>query len=421
MPPLPAWKMASIASWQPRPGRKPYDLGSNRASHSGSSALAATACRALSAITGIPSGRRLLVLPRLGIYTRLTGRAIHGSARCCTHSARSALACGVSATSPSMPAVMRPALTSVTRRTLTSAFDRDRSISFCRLRTRLRSPACDAVKIRCRKRRTFSSAARQSTSCHPQDSSSGPFTTAAAVACNLSFGSSAFVIVCLTGSPDPRQRPFGPGHQPGIRPVIRDGQRRGQPYESRFPAAFRPPAFASRVILFPPGSWAFLAVGLPGIRPDPDGVSTFRTCEIRPGWVPSLPRGRRCSPGQMPCPASACRFSPASPCTPHLHPTSGAPFYEASTRVHAIHPSGLPLTCDPPDGTDGPWAFPCAPHPAVTSGARQGGARREHAPRTTRPTSSALQSTSSLARCDLVSQRQKRMFAARRCSRSDPF
>src|SRR6516162_324796 len=55
--PLPAWKMASIASWQPRPGRKPYDLGSNRASHSGSSALATRACCTRSAITGMPSGR----------------------------------------------------------------------------------------------------------------------------------------------------------------------------------------------------------------------------------------------------------------------------------------------------------------------------------------------------------------------------
>jgi hypothetical protein len=35
---------------------------------------------------------------------------------------------------------------------------------------------------------------------------------------------------------------------------------------SRFPAAFRPPAFACRVILFPPGNWAFLTVGLPGTR-----------------------------------------------------------------------------------------------------------------------------------------------------------
>ena len=57
--------------------------------------------------------------------------------------------------------------------------------------------------------------------------------------------------------------------------------------------------------------------------------------------------------------------------------------------------------------------FPCAPHPAVTSGARQGGARREHAPGTTRPTSSALQTASSLATCDLVSQRQIRTFWCR--------
>ena len=38
-------------------------------------------------------------------------------------------------------------------------------------------------------------------------------------------------------------------------------------------------------------------------------------------------------------------------------------------------------------GWDGsPRAFPCAPHPAVTSDARQGGAGHEHAPGTTLPT-----------------------------------
>jgi len=30
-------------------------------------------------------------------------------------------------------------------------------------------------------------------------------------------------------------------------------------------------------------------------RPDPDGVTAFRTHELRPGWEPPLPRGRRCS------------------------------------------------------------------------------------------------------------------------------
>ena len=74
-------------------------------------------------------------LPALGMYTRLTGRALNGSVVWCTLSASLALASGVSTTSPSTPAVRRPALRSVTRRTLTSVFARERSINFCRLRT----------------------------------------------------------------------------------------------------------------------------------------------------------------------------------------------------------------------------------------------------------------------------------------------
>ena len=62
---------------------------------------------------------------------------------------------GSTTTLPSTPAVLRPALISVTRRTATSALLRERSINFCRLRTFFRSPACDAAKIRCRSRRTF--------------------------------------------------------------------------------------------------------------------------------------------------------------------------------------------------------------------------------------------------------------------------
>ncbi len=66
---------------------------------------------------------------------------------------------------------------------------------------------------------------------------------------------------------------------------------------SRFPAAFRLPAFASRVILSRPGCGPSLrSVYRITIGPDPDGVSMFRTHEIRPGWVPPMPRGRRCSP-----------------------------------------------------------------------------------------------------------------------------
>jgi len=102
------------------------------------------------------------------------------------------------------------------------------------------------VKIRCRSRRTLSSQARQSTASQSRIASSGPFATATAVASNLSFGSGALVIFSFTGSPD-RVSPLSrPGTRPGIRPVMRDGGRGGQPYLSRFPVAFRPPAFASR-------------------------------------------------------------------------------------------------------------------------------------------------------------------------------
>jgi DNA invertase Pin-like site-specific DNA recombinase len=122
-----------------------------------------------------------------GMNTRLTGQGLHAAAPRCSQAAISAFSQPASTTRPSTPAVLRPALTSVTRRTLTKAADRDRSISFCRLRTLLRSPARDAAKIRCRKPRTFSSAACQSTASHSEGTSSGPFATI--VASNLPIGS----------------------------------------------------------------------------------------------------------------------------------------------------------------------------------------------------------------------------------------
>ena len=50
---------------------------------------------------------------------------------------------------------------------------------------------------------------------------------------------------------------------------------------SRFPAAFRPPAFASRVILSRQGVGPSLRSAYRAtIGPDPDGVSMFHTREI---------------------------------------------------------------------------------------------------------------------------------------------
>jgi hypothetical protein len=82
--------------------------------------------------------------------------------------------------------------------------------------------------------------------------------------------------------------------------------------------------------------------------PDPNGVSTFRTHEIRPGWVPSLPRGMRCPHGRHGIPGRRTPpFNGEVPGPRHINPPSGASFNEASTRVHALHPSGLLLACDP--------------------------------------------------------------------------
>jgi len=142
-----------------------------------------------------------------------------------------------STTSPSTPAVRRPALRSVTRRTLTSVFARDLIINFCRLRTLTRSPAFDAVKIRCRSRRTSSSTRRQSTWRQSKGASSGPFTTTVAMASNLSSGSGVLVIFFSTSSPDRVSTLSRRTTRVRIRPVSRNDRLEETASMSRFPAA----------------------------------------------------------------------------------------------------------------------------------------------------------------------------------------
>ena len=82
---------------------------------------------------------------------------------------------------------------------------------------------------------------------------------------------------------------------------------------SRFPIAFRPPAFASRSSdsrrgIGPSSRSAYRTTG-----PDPDGVTTFHTHEQRPGRAPPIPRGRWCSPGRVASPTGTSRFPAASP------------------------------------------------------------------------------------------------------------
>src|SRR6266566_3259905 len=228
--------------------------------------------------------------------TRLTGRGLHAAAPRWSQAAISAFSQPASTTLPSTPAVLRPALTSVTRRTLTSAPERDRSISFCRLRTFFRSPALLAVKIRCRSRRTLSSAWRQSTASQSTTSPSGPFTVTVP---NLPIGSGISVHLIIHRLTRPTSAPFRAGHLPV------SGQLCGKPPAevpargSRFPAAFRLPAFASWVILRPLGNSASLTVGPPAQDPpDPNGVVVLHMSKTRPGRAPPLPRGRWCAPAR---------------------------------------------------------------------------------------------------------------------------
>ena len=103
-------------------------------------------------------------------------------------------------------------------------------------------------------------------------SSSGPFTPRAAIATskaiavivsNLSFGSGCSGCFVFKGSPAHVSLLSQPGTRPGIRPVIRDRPAEGRSTSSRFPVAFRLPAFASWASCSRHGTSAFLTVGLP--------------------------------------------------------------------------------------------------------------------------------------------------------------
>ena len=121
---------------------------------------------------GMPSGRRFPLA--FGTYTRRTGTGSQVEIVWCTRTAISARSVDVRATCPSTPAVRRPALRCVTCRTLTSVFDQDRSIIFCRDRTWARFRSRVALKILRRSRRTLPSWAGQLMASQ-SGTSSGPF------------------------------------------------------------------------------------------------------------------------------------------------------------------------------------------------------------------------------------------------------
>ena len=104
------------------------------------------------------------------------------------------------------------------------------------------------------------------------------------------------------------------------------------------------------VIRFPPRDWALLTVGLPGktFCPDLDGVTAFRTHELRPGWVPPITRGQvvLARPGRLP------DRHPPLPSGQSLNPATTSHHARLSFTGHQqgfthVHPSGLPLARAP--------------------------------------------------------------------------
>ncbi len=145
---------------------------------------------------------------------------------------------------------------------------------------------------------------------------------------------------------------------------------------ARFPAAFRPPAFASWAILFPPRTLS-VPHGRPTgahTRPGLDGVATFRMRKTRSGWVPPIPRSGGAPATGWVTPVAACRFPAASSTPQYSNPSTGLTL----TRLEEVHSRSpvrsSPHLC-PPDGTAILGLEPGAPHPAVTSDARPSGDR----------------------------------------------
>ncbi len=110
----------------------------------------------------------------------------------------------------------------------------------------------------------------------------------------------------------------------------------------------------------------------PSGGPDSVGVSVFRMCELRPGWVPSLLRGGGVLPTGTASPVGACRFPAASP-VPHWNHPPVELLITEHAKIHSRSPVRPFPRPSSPGGTGTLRLLPRASHPAVTHDARQGG------------------------------------------------
>jgi hypothetical protein len=214
----------------------------------------------------------------------------------------------------------------------------------------------------------------------------------------------------LTGSPDSCQHPFGSGASPYPASYPPTRRWRPTPCCPRFPVAFRPPAFASGSSFARCGVGPSSRSGYRGTCPDRNGVATFHTHEMRPGWAPPIPRQRRCSYGRNPIsrppPAAFQRhgcYHPTGPSHPRGSPLRGikqgfTPF------ARPVFPSPVaPGMERGPLGLNPELRTPPLPATHVRTGTGHGTLARSY----TLDMIVDLQSVHSLVMCDLVSHRER--------------
>ena len=168
----------------------------------------------------------------------------------------------------------------------------------------------------------------------------------------MPIGSGISSQLLLTGSPDPRQLPFGPGNRPYPTSYAATIRRRGRYTGSRFPVAFRRVGVGFLGLSAP--RWE---LRLPHARPTGHHhAGPQRGCHVA-HEQDSTGQGAPFTPGTVvrsrpttilrPAPAASQRPVPTAPLT---HPIGGGHLHEASSGVH----SRSPITPRRPDAAPEP-------------------------------------------------------------------
>jgi hypothetical protein len=187
----------------------------------------------------------------------------------------------------------------------------------------------------------------------------------------------------------PRQHPLGSGQPPVSGRLYGTRRRSGRPPLSRFPDAFRPPAFAS----WP--SCSRRGFGLPHGRP-----TGQQRCRISTGFPRSTRArndrgGRPLYPGDggvLPVEGSLFNRHLPLPSGQSLHPADTSHRRDPNVTRHPqgftrVHPSGLPLACDPRMGRGSLGFFPELRTPPLPATHVRAGTGHGHWPGTTPSTS----------------------------------